>query len=231
MSAHKASGFGRALEQARIAGGISLDDAAQATRISPRYLLALEQEELNELPAPIYARGFLRSYAGYLGLDPADLTSLYPVPYIEPALQPVMTPAPTAPPRSLTYLVLGGVCAVVFLLGLLLITSGGSDSGGAPLTGGVDTPLTATDAPTDPAAAQENVQPVIAASGNVGAYVGLPIVEVRPDITNTIGANFTVFPDCSDQPIDTVLRQDPAPGTPVDETTDIKLIVSSGPCT
>ena len=216
----KAGGFGRALEQARIAGGISLDEAATATRISTRYLLALEQEELHELPAPIYARGFLRTYAGYLGLDPADVTSLYPVPYIEPALEPVNNPGPIAPPKNLTYLVGGGICLLVFLLGLLFLTSGG-DSGAASS----NTPVTAG-AASDTAASQDNALPI--AGGTIENYVWQNIDEIRTSIFNTVGGNLAVITEPSAEPAGTILLQNLEPGTQVESDTALTLTVSDG---
>lgn len=221
LSGKKAGGFGRALEQARIAGGISLDEAATATRISSRYLLALEQEELDELPAPIYARGFLRTYAGYLGLDPADVTSLYPVPYVEPALEPVNNPAPVAPSRNMTYLVGGGICLLVFLLGLLFLTSGGSDSPSAP----ADNPVTAG-ATTDPAASQDNALPI--AGGTIENYVGQNIEDIRTSIFNTVGGNLAVVTIPSAEPAGTILLQNLEPGTTVESDTALTLTVSDG---
>ena len=69
--------IGEALRSAREAQGTSLDDAAVATRIRSSYLEALEQERFGELGGSVYAKGFLRSYAGYLGVDPAPLLEAY----------------------------------------------------------------------------------------------------------------------------------------------------------
>ncbi len=71
------STIGEALRSAREAQGKSLDDAAVATRIRPAYLEALEREQFGELGGSVYAKGFLRSYAGYLGVDPAPLLEAY----------------------------------------------------------------------------------------------------------------------------------------------------------
>ena len=71
------STIGEALRAAREAQGKSLDDAAVATRIKSSYLEALEQERFGELGGSVYAKGFLRSYAGYLGIDPAPLLEAY----------------------------------------------------------------------------------------------------------------------------------------------------------
>ena len=71
------STIGEALRAAREAQGRSLHDAAEATRIRSSYLKALEEERFGELGGNVYAKGFLRSYAGYLGVDPAPLLEAY----------------------------------------------------------------------------------------------------------------------------------------------------------
>jgi cytoskeleton protein RodZ len=70
--------IGSWLIRAREARGLTLEDAERDTRISRRYLQALEAEQFEVIPAPVYARGFLRSYSQYLGLDPQDLLALFP---------------------------------------------------------------------------------------------------------------------------------------------------------
>jgi cytoskeletal protein RodZ len=69
--------FGPALRRARQERGISLDDVARDTRLSKRYLLALEDESIQELPGGPYNRAYVRTYAGYLGLDPDTLVRDY----------------------------------------------------------------------------------------------------------------------------------------------------------
>ena len=70
--------LGTWLVRAREARGLTLEDAERDTRISRRYLLALETEQFDVIPAPVYARGFLRSYSQYLGLDPQEMLALFP---------------------------------------------------------------------------------------------------------------------------------------------------------
>ncbi|MGE0601397.1 MAG: helix-turn-helix domain-containing protein [Dehalococcoidia bacterium] len=67
------AGIGEALRSTRERRGLSIDQVAQDTRISPRFLEALEAEQFDELPAPVYVRGFLRSYANYLRLEAQPL--------------------------------------------------------------------------------------------------------------------------------------------------------------
>src|SRR5690606_12019062 len=70
--------LGSLLTRAREARGLTLEDAERDTRISRRYLHALENEQFEVIPAPVYARGFLRSYSQYLGLDPQEMLMLFP---------------------------------------------------------------------------------------------------------------------------------------------------------
>lgn len=67
------AGIGDTLRSTREHRGLSIEQVAQDTRISARFLEALEAEQFDELPAPVYVRGFLRSYANYLKVDPQPL--------------------------------------------------------------------------------------------------------------------------------------------------------------
>ncbi len=69
------SSIGHKLRQAREEQERTLDEAAITTRIRLRYLQAMEEGNFEALPSPFQQRGFLRSYAGFLGLDPAPLLS------------------------------------------------------------------------------------------------------------------------------------------------------------
>ena len=64
------TGIGDALRAARERAGITLADAAAETRIRQSFLAALEREEFDHLGGDVYVKGFLRSYARFLGLDP-----------------------------------------------------------------------------------------------------------------------------------------------------------------
>ena len=65
---------GSLLEAKRREKGLSLKDVEQATKIRTRYLEGLEREDYSVLPDPIYARGFLKTYANFLGLDGEQLS-------------------------------------------------------------------------------------------------------------------------------------------------------------
>lgn len=65
--------IGPVLERARNERGLSLEDVEQATKIRKRYIVGLEQEDYGQLPAEIYLRGFLKTYADFLGLDGEEM--------------------------------------------------------------------------------------------------------------------------------------------------------------
>jgi cytoskeleton protein RodZ len=76
---HQDNGPGRGqigpiLEKKRLEKGLSLKEVEQATKIRTRYLQGLEREDPTVLPDPVYTRGFLKTYANYLGLDGEQLS-------------------------------------------------------------------------------------------------------------------------------------------------------------
>lgn len=65
------------LRSAREARGLDHERVERDTRIRARYLAALERGAWDELPGEVYAKGFVRSYARYLGLAPDTMVALY----------------------------------------------------------------------------------------------------------------------------------------------------------
>ena len=61
--------IGNSLREARLRQHLDFPEIEQATKIRGKYLRALEDEQFDVLPAQTYVKGFLRSYAEYLGLD------------------------------------------------------------------------------------------------------------------------------------------------------------------
>ena len=90
--------LGAILRRRRESKGISLEQAAEDTRIREKFLEALESGDHVTLPGAVYTKGFLRNYADYLDLDSANLVALYTAeraPTPEPArrfepMRPVM---------------------------------------------------------------------------------------------------------------------------------------------
>ena len=68
---------GALIRKVREAQGVGIRDIANITKISPMHLRAIEAEALDELPAPVYVRGFLQQMAKALSLDPTQVTKTY----------------------------------------------------------------------------------------------------------------------------------------------------------
>jgi helix-turn-helix protein len=73
-------GVGLVLAQERREQGLSIERVAAATRIRTAHLLAIERDDLAALPGPVYARGYVATYAAHLGLDPEPLLRRLPAP-------------------------------------------------------------------------------------------------------------------------------------------------------
>jgi len=61
--------IGNSLREARLRQSLDFPEIEQGTKIRGKYLRALEDEQFDVLPAQTYVKGFLRSYAEFLGLD------------------------------------------------------------------------------------------------------------------------------------------------------------------
>ncbi len=69
--------FGEELRREREIRGISLKEISDATKISKRFLEAIEKNDHKTLPAPVFTRGFVREYARYLGLNFEEIVNRY----------------------------------------------------------------------------------------------------------------------------------------------------------
>lgn len=71
------SSTGNTLERIRRHKGVSLDEIAASTKISPIFLRAIESEEFGKLPGGVFNSNYLRQYAQAVGIDPAELMDRY----------------------------------------------------------------------------------------------------------------------------------------------------------
>jgi cytoskeleton protein RodZ len=69
--------FGELLKREREMREVSMEELTKATRISTRFLLALENEDWGKLPGGVFGHGFVRTIARYLGLDEESLLGEY----------------------------------------------------------------------------------------------------------------------------------------------------------
>ncbi len=156
------TGIGDTLREAREAQGRTLEDAARAVRARIAQLQALEDERFDSFGGEVYAKGFLRSYALELGLDPAPLIEAFRREVGEDdtsvsgaMVRPVRTPGPkgTTPPAWAAWvLVAAVVVAGLFFLGQIFPSApdrpAEEDLGGPPV------------APAQPEDAEEAEEPV-----------------------------------------------------------------------
>jgi len=89
------------LREARLARSLSVEDVAQTTRIRARFLTAIETGDYEALPSAAQARGFVRAYAVFLGLDPQPLLEELGQEAPRFSVSPPPTPAPTTLPPAL----------------------------------------------------------------------------------------------------------------------------------
>ncbi|CAM5713125.1 hypothetical protein STENM223S_09404 [Streptomyces tendae] len=68
---------GRALQQARIAAGLTVDDITTATRVRIAIVHAIEADDFAPCGGDVYARGHIRTLAKAVGLDPAELLAQF----------------------------------------------------------------------------------------------------------------------------------------------------------
>lgn len=146
-------GYLRALREAK---GNSLEDMARSTRVGIRHLEALEEERLADLPSPVFVRGFIRAYCGFLREAPEEALGHYEALAGERAA----AQAANAPPRPRTTWASSSMqvgLALLVILGIALIVinltvkrTGGTSVAATKLEGSVPAPSTA---PTPQAAA------------------------------------------------------------------------------
>jgi cytoskeleton protein RodZ len=166
--------IGATLREARVRNGLTLVQVAEDTKIRSKYLQALENEEFGDLPGEAYAKGFLRSYATYLGLDAQVILDEYSSRYggAQGASQQLEGPSalrrPARARRSgLLFVALLAVLilAVIYVLGLR------GDSGDKTPT-------------TNPSALTRSPSPVASSSRPITA---------SPNASSTIAADLTIL--------------------------------------
>src|SRR4051794_30108649 len=134
-----AQSLGEKLRQAREERGISISEVAEQTRISPLYLKSIEKDDYKPLPGGIFNKGFLRSFARYIGFDEEEALAEYAQLVAENEANP--EPEPThrhqvlvddpgmpsvVPVVVVGVLILGLIGTGIFFLARYIISSAGS---------------------------------------------------------------------------------------------------------
>jgi len=115
--------IGNSLREARLRQTLDFPEIEQATKIRAKYLRALEDEQFDVLPAQTYVKGFLRSYAEYLGLDGQLYVDEYNSRFVVGEEESPARPRRSAPPSRgvqvqsrVVLLTLLGIAAVTALV-------------------------------------------------------------------------------------------------------------------
>lgn len=214
------SPLGETLRKARLEKSITFEDAERVTRIPRKYLEALELENFGILPAPVYARGFLRSYASYLGLDPGALLPFFPVGHVE---EPALVELPEMDePRTwnASGLIAIAVVGVLIMLVIALYSLGSESSANFNDTGSNGD-------------SQGNQEVITGDNANNGGNAlalpdlkGLTLAEAV-DIIEETGATYVVFgTTAGDVPAGQIVEFSPGEGTTVGAGDVVSLTVS-----
>ncbi len=110
--------FGEKLRHEREMRGVSLREIAEATKISVRFLQALEEDRLDVLPGGLFPRAFVKQYASFLGLDTEALLADFAALHVEPPVERRPAPPLEPEPRLITpaRVVLAGLGLIVVAL-------------------------------------------------------------------------------------------------------------------
>ncbi|MER7691333.1 helix-turn-helix domain-containing protein [Streptomyces sp. NPDC097610] len=143
---------GRALRQARIEAGLTVDDVSNATRVRIGIVHAMEQDDFAPCGGDVYARGHIRTLARAVRLDPAPLLARYDA---EHGGRPAPTPAaplfeaerirPERRGPNWTAAMVAAIVAVIGFVGFTVVKgSGGSDAKSSVAEGSTPTASTST---------------------------------------------------------------------------------------
>jgi len=112
--------FGERLKRERELREVSFDEVSKATRITPRFLEALENEQWDKLPGGVFGRGFVRSIARYLGLSEENLLSEYDLARGESAHPPSQKTEERIPSPPKWIPVVAGLALLALLAGVIV---------------------------------------------------------------------------------------------------------------
>jgi cytoskeletal protein RodZ len=166
--------FGASLKRARESKGFSLEQIAAETRISTRFLNAIENEEFNLLPGGIFNKGFVRAFAEKVGLNPDETVAEYerligtpravdpePVPVPDPAPAAIPQAAPAKRDRKGQSLYPVALVALLIVIGVFYILTRDSGRSAETATTAATQPQVAVAPPLEPEAVQPAPPPPV----------------------------------------------------------------------
>lgn len=181
--------FGASFRKARESQNVSIDKIAGETRINSRFLLAIENEQFEQLPGGIFNRGFIRSYAVRLGLDPEEAVLTYEkishAVDAEPAHQEPERVRGKTTKIPVYYVAIAGLVIFVIVFYVAMRPS-------EPTRVTASAPAPAAPAPEPAAPPPTEASPPPAAEATVPAAIVTP--TVTPKVTPTVTPNVTPPP-------------------------------------
>ncbi|MCL2551266.1 MAG: DUF4115 domain-containing protein [Actinomycetia bacterium] len=146
---------GRALAQARVESGLSVDEVSTATRVRVPIVQAIERDDFSRCGGDVYARGHIRSLARAVGLDPEPLIESYDAEHGAPAATVTVPPVYQADrgkirstePRRPNWTA-AMVAAIVAVVGFVGYTAFSGGNNGKSTAGATTTPTATRTTPT-----------------------------------------------------------------------------------
>ncbi|WP_037913841.1 helix-turn-helix domain-containing protein [Actinacidiphila yeochonensis] len=192
---------GRALAQARVAAGLSVDEVSSTTRVRVPILQAIERDDFSRCGGDVYARGHIRNIARVVGVDPEPLVARYAA---EHAPQNEVAPAPpryeteriTSEPRrpNWTAAMVAAIVAVVGFVGFTVVGGGGS-GGKAGSEADATTTATATGHPATTSSPQSNNAPTASPTDTGSVIAAAPPGKVTVKVSAVGGASWILATD------------------------------------
>jgi cytoskeletal protein RodZ len=153
--------IGNSLREARLRQQLQFSVLEERTKVRPKYLRALEDEQFDVLPAPTYVKGFLKAYADALGLDGQlyvdEFNSRFVVGEEEAPFRAKRSPSTRAARRVETSAVLISLVAIGLVTGLILMAF--TLDGGAPKPAPLNVPTQSAVTPPTRRPARKPVAP------------------------------------------------------------------------
>ena len=167
--------LGEKLRQAREERGISISEVAEQTRISPHYLDSIENDDYRTLPGGIFNKGFVKSYAKYVGIDEQEALQDYsqlissqegdvsedPKTYRPEVLTDDRTSASTLPTIIIAVIILG-----LMAWGLITLVNYIQNNQSAPVVANTNTAAVNTNAASANINTNANIAPPVASTNN-----------------------------------------------------------------
>ncbi|MCM2425772.1 helix-turn-helix domain-containing protein [Streptomyces sp. RKAG337] len=189
---------GRALAQARLAAGLTVDEVSSTTRVRAPIVLAIEQDDFSRCGGDIYARGHIRNLARAVGIDPEPLVQQYADEHGGATTQVPVAPLYEAerirPDRRRPNWTAAMVAAIVAVVGFVGFTAFNGSGGNSP-SAAAKPSVTATTAKPSPKPADPKPEP------SNSAIAAAPVGKVTVKLTADVGKSWIQATDSTGKPL------------------------------